>query len=193
MGIKIDARGLSCPQPVILTKRAMDDNIGEDIITVVDNPAALDNVCKLAQSQGYDYTVEENGEENTIKMTKASANCPATTISNRDVAILVRSDLFGSGNDELGAILMKSFMYALTEMDNRISHLIFMNGGVRLSVEGSPVLEHLQLLEEAGVEIMSCGTCLDFLQLKEKLAVGQITNMYTALETLTQARKSLVF
>lgn len=193
MSIKIDARGLNCPQPVILTKRVMDENLDEDIVTLVDNPAALENVCKLAKSQGYDYSVERNGEDNIITMTKACCDCMPANDNSRDVAILIKSDLFGSGNDELGRILMKSFMYALTEMSSNISHLIFMNGGVRLTTEGSPVLEHLQVLEEAGVEIMSCGTCLDFLQQKDKLLVGQVTNMYTAIETLTKAGKSLIF
>lgn len=193
MSIKVDARGLNCPQPVILTKRAMDENAGEDIVTLVDNPAALENVCKLAKSQGYDYSVEKNGEDNSITMTKACCDCTEAVANNRDVAILVKSDLFGSDNDELGGILMKSFMYALTEMSSNISHLIFMNGGVRLTTEDSPVLEHLQILEESGVEILSCGTCLDFLQLKDKLSVGQVTNMYTAIETLTKAGKSLIF
>lgn len=193
MSIKVDARGLNCPQPVILTKRAMGENAGEDIITLVDNSAALENVCKLARSQGYNYTVDNNGEEHTINMTRDCCECLEPTAETRDVAILIKSNLFGSGNDELGSILMKSFMYALTEMSNNISHLVFMNSGVLLTAEGSPVLEHLQTLEESGVEIMSCGTCLDFLQLKDKLRVGQVTNMYTALETLTDASKALIF
>jgi selenium metabolism protein YedF len=192
MSVKIDARGLNCPQPVIMTKRAMDENSTEEIVTLVNNAAALENVCKLAQSQGYTFSVAKNGEESTITMNKTGCDIPEQTL-NRELAILVKSNLFGSGNDELGAILMKSFMYALTEMGSIISHIILMNGGVRLTTEGSPVLEHLQALEEAGVEILSCGTCLDYLQLKEKLKVGQITNMYTALETLAGAGKSLIF
>jgi selenium metabolism protein YedF len=193
MSIKVDARGLNCPQPVILTKRAMDENAGEDIITLVNNTGALENVCKLAKSQGYDYSVENNGQDNCITMTKAFCDYLETNAANCDVAILVKSDLFGSGNDELGSILMKSFMYALTEMSSNLSHLIFMNGGVRLTTEGSPVLEHLQILEESGAEILSCGTCLDFLNLKEKLRVGQVTNMYTAVEIMAKAAKPLVF
>jgi selenium metabolism protein YedF len=193
MSITVDARGLYCPQPVILTKRAMDENPGQDIITLVDNPAALENVCKLAKSQGYDYIVKNNGLENSIAMTGSCSECAEAAENKREIAILVKSNLFGSGNDELGEILMKSFMYALTELSDNISHLIFMNGGVRLTTEGSPVLEHLQVLEESGVEILSCGTCLDFMQLKDKLKAGQVTNMYTAIETLTKSPKSLIF
>ncbi|HEX3011281.1 MAG TPA: sulfurtransferase-like selenium metabolism protein YedF [Syntrophomonadaceae bacterium] len=191
MSIKIDARGLNCPQPVILTKKAMDENTGEQIITLVDNPAALENVCKLAKSQGYDYNVESNNGVNTIIMAKTG--CCTKPASKQNVVILVKSNLFGSGNDELGSILMKSFMYALTELDTGLSQIIFMNEGVRLTTEGSPVLDHLQALEEQGVQILSCGTCLDFLDLKDKLEVGQVTNMYTAMETLTGADKSLIF
>lgn len=193
MSITVDARGLNCPQPVILTKRAMDENAGKDIVTMVDNPAALENVCKLARSQGYEYTVEDMGADHIINMTKADCGCAEAIKAAGDAAILVKSNLFGDGNDELGAILMKSFMYALTEMGSSIGHLVFMNTGVRLTTEGSPVLEHLQALEDQGVEILSCGTCLDFLNLKDKLKVGQVTNMYTATEILMQASKSLIF
>mgnify|MGYP000903474449 CR=1 FL=1 len=88
---------------------------------------------------------------------------------------------------------MKSFLYTLTELASRISHLIFMNGGVYLSTEGSPVLDHLRELERQGVKILSCGTCLDYFTLKEKLQVGEVTNMYDATETLLNADKTLVF
>jgi selenium metabolism protein YedF len=187
----VDARGLNCPQPVILTKRVMDENSGEAIVTLVDNPTALENVCKLATSQGYDFTVEAQGAESQIHMTQKSA--PAEpTVQKREVAVLMKSDVFGQGNDELGAVLTKGFFYTLTEMCSEIQTIIFMNGGVHLTTAGSPVVEHLQYLEQEGVQILSCGTCLDFFGKKEQLKVGQVTNMYTATEILCNAAKTLV-
>ncbi len=187
----VDARGLNCPQPVILTKRVMDENSGETIITLVDNPTALENVCKLATSQGYDFTIEAQGSESHIHMTQKSA-AAEQAVKNRELAVLVKSDLFGQGNDELGAVLTKSFFYTLTEMSSEVHTLIFMNGGVHLTTAGSPVLEHLEYLEQNGVQILSCGTCLDFFSKKEQLKVGQVTNMYTATEILYKAAKTLI-
>jgi selenium metabolism protein YedF len=85
---------------------------------------------------------------------------------------------------------MKSFLYALTQVEN-IKQMIFMNSGVFLTTEGSDVLESLKTMEESGVEILSCGTCLDYYGLKDKLAVGEVTNMYTAVELLTSAAKAV--
>jgi selenium metabolism protein YedF len=188
----VDARGLSCPQPVILTKQAMNENPGEEIVTLVDNPTALENVCKLAGSQGYTYVVETQGTENHIHMTKQAGDEIVLPVADGDLAIMVKSQYFGQGDDELGAILIKSFFYTLTEMGPELKSLIFMNGGVHLTTEGSPLLEHLQFLEQKGVQILSCGTCLDFFGLKDKLMVGQVTNMYTATEILFSADKTLV-
>jgi selenium metabolism protein YedF len=189
----VDARGLSCPQPVILTKRVMDEKSDEEIITLVDNPTSLENVCKLATSQGYRFTVEEVGSERHIHMIKESDTLNVEDASLRNSAILVKSQFFGEGSNELGAILMRSFLYTITESASRISHLIFMNSGVYLSTEGSPVLDHLRELERHGVQIWSCGTCLDYFTLKEKLQVGEVTNMYNATEALLNADKTLVF
>jgi len=193
MSRTVDARGLTCPQPVILTKRFMDENTEGEIVTLVDNPTSLENVCKLAKSQGYSFTVEEQGTEHHIHLFKESFQLTLPDDSSTDVAILIKSQIFGEGSEELGTALMKSFFYALTESAFKISHILFLNGGVYLSTEGSPVLEHLHNLEQQGVQILSCGTCLDYYSLKDKLQVGQVTNMYTIIETLGNAGKTLVF
>ncbi len=189
----VDARGLSCPQPVILTKKAMEKDDAQRITTVVDNQAALENVTKLAKSQGYDVTVEEKEGVYHIHMVRGEGEKAAKEQSNREIAVLIKSNRFGVGENELGDALMKSFLYALSELESGISHLIFMNSGVYLTTEGSPVLDHLQALSGKGVRILSCGTCLDYYGLKDKLQVGEITNMYAAVEILAQAPKSLVF
>ncbi|MGI6713280.1 MAG: sulfurtransferase-like selenium metabolism protein YedF [Bacillota bacterium] len=193
MSRTVDARGLSCPQPVILTKRVMDDNSGDEIITLVDNITSLENVCKLAKSQGYQFTVEQSGPEYHIHMVKKSDMLNIEEALSNNIAILIKSQFFGEGSDELGAVLMKNFLYTLTELASRISHLVFINSGVYLTTEGSPVLDHLRELERQGVQILSCGTCLDYFSLKEKLEVGEVTNMYNATETLLNSGKTMVF
>lgn len=187
----IDARGLSCPQPVILTKKAMDEKNGQQIITIVDNPAALENVSKLAAGQGYSFTVEEQGDGTYIRMVPGALKTVGED-TGQDLVILVKSPYFGEGDNELGTILMKSWAYTLTEMSERLKALIFMNGAVDLTTEGSPILEHLAFLQEKGVEILSCGTCLDFFNKKDLLQVGQVTNMYTAMDLLSRAGKTIV-
>ncbi len=187
----IDARGLSCPQPVILTKRAMDENSGEEIMTIVDNPAAVENVSKLAASQGYSFTVNNQENSSYIHMVKSEVETAAEDSAERDLVILVKSSHFGEGDEELGNILIKSWAYTLTEMSARLKALIFMNGGIHLTTEGSPIVEHLAFLQGNGVDILSCGTCLDFFNKKDLLQVGQVTNMYTAMELLSTAGKAI--
>lgn len=189
----VDARGLNCPEPVILTKRAMEDGVKEKITTIVDNDAAVENVSKLARSQGYDLTVERDGDCCHLHMTPGEACSDADAASDARVAVLIKSSLFGEGEPELGQVLMKSFLFSLNELEGKVAQVIFMNSGVKLTTEGSPVLEHLQALEQKDVEILSCGTCLDYYQVKDKLAVGKITNMYTAVEILTGADRALTF
>lgn len=186
----IDARNLTCPQPVIMTKKAMDQEPNANLITIVSEKVAQENVSKLAVSQGYQVETEEKEDGIYLYLNKTNGNISVAQEKD-DVAILVTNQFFGQGSEELGQILMKSFLYTLTEMGDAIKTLIFMNSGVYLTCEDSPVLEHLRVLEENDVEILSCGTCLDFYKVKEKLAVGKITNMYTAMETLTSASKSI--
>ncbi len=183
----IDARGLSCPQPVILTKKGLDES--DEVTTIVDNRTALENVKKLAKSKNCSVQVVEKEGEYHLLISKGSSE-PQHTIDQGSVAVLITGSLFGNGDEELGKILMKSFLYTLTQMDN-LKHLIFMNSGVLLTTEGSGVLDLLKALEESGVEILSCGTCLDFYELKDKLAVGKVTNMYTAVELIASAPKSI--
>ncbi|MDD2422144.1 MAG: sulfurtransferase-like selenium metabolism protein YedF [Heliobacteriaceae bacterium] len=187
----IDACGLACPQPVVLTKKAL--AALPDALTVkVDNPAARENVVKLAASEGYAATVTEKDGTFELVLAKAGAGVKAAGPVG-EMAILVKSNRFGEGDPKLGEVLMKSFMFVLTESDLPLKHLIFMNKGVFLTTEGSELLGYLAALEDQGVAILSCGTCLDYYGLQEKLAVGKVTNMYTALEIMGAAAKTLVF
>lgn len=184
----IDARGLNCPEPVILAKRQIDRG-DEQIVVLVDNRAARQNVGKLGSSRGYEVTVVEEGDQFKIILHKGALDEDAATPPT-GVAVLIKGDVFGEADRELGQILMKNLLYTLNEIEG-IEHIIFMNRAVHLTTEGSPVLEHLESLQEKGISILSCGICLDFYQKKQQLAVGTITNMYTAMEILAQSAKTL--
>lgn len=188
----IDARDLACPEPVILTKKAMDGGL-VNLTTIVNQDAALENVSRLAKSQGYNIDVEQVGSDSHIHMNKGSGLEEDQQEVQGDVAILISSRLFGQGEEELGQILMKSFIYALNELDPRIKNMIFVNAGVFLTTEGSPVIEQLSALEKRGVEVLSCGTCLDFYGLKDRLLVGKTTNMYSIVEIMTSSSRALTF
>lgn len=192
MTIKIDARGLACPGPVIRTKEVMEKFPEEIVVTLVDNQAAKENISRLAKKFGYLVTVTETDSDFQVTMEKDITSCSLDadeSMNSAETVYFIASDRLGEGGDALGEVLMKSFFYALAQTKPYPQAIVLMNGGVRLSSEGSEVLEHIQLLEQAGVEILSCGTCLDYFGLKEKLQVGSISNMYTILETLNGAGK----
>lgn len=190
--IEVDARGQACPKPVIMTKREL-DNIEEGIVvTIVDNEVAKNNVSKLAKSLGYEYTVEDKSEnEYVITIVKGEGEVKveenAPKMQTGDRVVVFSSKTMGKGSEELGEILVKSFIYTLTESTPYPSTMIFYNGGVYLTCEGSPVLEDLKKLEKEGVEIISCGTCLDYYNLKDKLQVGEVSNMYTIYDKMRNA------
>jgi selenium metabolism protein YedF len=195
MSVNVDARGLDCPQPVIATKKAL-ESIVEGIVTViVDNAVAKENVLKFAVANGCGVSVEEQDGHFYLRITKGTGAAPSQTTpqpateQGRSLVYLMKQDTLGHGSTELGAVLIKAFFFSLLETQPLPATLLFLNSGVRLTVEGSPVLEHLQQLEKQGVAVFACGTCLDYYQLKDKLAVGTVTNMYTILEKMSQAAK----
>ncbi len=194
MIIQVDARGLACPQPVINTKKALDGMSDGVVLTIVDNAVARDNVVKYARSAACTVSVEEKAGEFHMKIVKGNGlNPEERAIDTDETVLLFTSEGLGRGDDGLGKLLSKNFFYALTESNPLPKKILFLNGGVRLAVEGSEALEHLRKLASLGVEILSCGICLDYLGLKEKLAVGQITNMYSTVEALCQAKKVISF
>lgn len=191
---EVDARGQACPRPVIMTKKALDEIKEGVVTTIVDNEVAKENVSKLAKSSGYEFQVQKgNDNEYYIHITKGEVEEVNVCIPNtfKDMTIAFSSNVMGKGSEELGKILIKSFIYALTESTPYPAALVFYNGGVQLTSEGSEVLDDLQKLADQGVEILSCGTCLDFYGLKEKLSVGSVTNMYTILEKLKNATNTI--
>jgi selenium metabolism protein YedF len=187
----VDCRGLSCPQPVIQTKQAL-EKTGK-VTIIVDNPTARDNVARFGKSQGGMVAIDEKKDGIYITIAKSKdgkrrEKTPATKAASTGPAVVViPGDQMGRGEEELGHILIRSFLHALTEVSGKPDIMIFFNTGVKLTVKESEVLEDLQALEKNGVEILICGTCLDYFNLKEKIAVGQVSNMYTIAETMLAA------
>ena len=193
--ITVNAMGDNCPIPVINTKKAIAALTGPETIEVlVDNEIAVQNVTKMASGSGGKVTSEKLGDAEfkvTIEMEGAPAADEAEAVCVPDArdntVVVVSSDRMGSGNDELGKVLIKGFIFAVTQLDTLPKTMLFYNGGATLTTEDSDSLEDLKSLEAQGVEIMTCGTCLDYYGLKDKLAVGTVTNMYSIVETMAKA------
>ncbi|GAB4258327.1 sulfurtransferase-like selenium metabolism protein YedF [Deferrisoma sp.] len=186
---RLDCTGLACPEPVLRTKAAL-EKLGEGVLTVrVDNPASRDNVERFARSQGCTARATEagpgiwdveivKGYQCSVEAQEARATQPAAPV------FLVLSDVIGP-EPELGKILMKSFLGTVAQADPRPARMLFLNRGVHLTTEGSSVLDVIREIEAAGVEVFSCGTCLEFFGKREALRVGRVTSMYDTVETLT--------
>ena len=192
--IKIDAMGLACPLPVIQTKKAL-KNIEENgsVETMVDNESSMENLLKMAKEMGLESDYDKVEEyKYRVVITKGEGGTiidSNDTASNEKMVIAISSDKMGEGIDELGDVLMTGFIYTLTEMDIMPTTVLFYNGGAKLTVEGAPTLEDLKTLDKMGVEILTCGTCLNYYNLGDKLAVGEVSNMYTIIERLQGADK----
>ena len=189
--ITVNAMGDNCPIPVIKTKKAIAALTGPETIEVlVDNEIAVQNVTKMASGSGGKVTSEKLGDAE-FKVTIEMEGAPAAEDDAEDdnTVVVISSDRMGTGNDELGKVLIKGFIFAVTQLDKLPKTMLFYNGGATLTTEGSDSLEDLKSLEAQGVEIMTCGTCLDYYGLKDKLAVGSVTNMYSIVETQAKATK----
>ena len=189
----IDCCGLDCPEPVIRTKQALENNPGAAISIVVDNETARENVLRFARNQGRKAEWEEKnglfnisitGDAKTIDQKKM--NEVSTGLVENPV-LFFSNDQLGSGSRELGELLMRNFIYTLTKREVPPKALVFMNSGVKLCVEGSSSLEELRFFEDQGITILVCGTCLDYYEMKEKLLVGQVSNMYDIADLLLDA------
>jgi len=192
----IDCRGRACPQPVIETKKALEESGEDEIQIIVDNPASRENVRRFAESQGHKVTVSEEKEgfiltiqgKRTVSST-APGGQEQKKIAAGETLIFLDSDSMGRGSEELGMVLIRSFFHTLEQSNLEIDKIIFVNSGVKLACEESPVLEELINLGRKKVKILCCGTCLDYLGLKGRLQVGNVSNMYEILTSLSQAGK----
>lgn len=207
--ITINAMGDICPIPVVKTKKALGELEGPgEIEVLVDNETAVKNVTKMAKSSGASAESEQLGEKKYRVLITVGETASAQLINSGSgkahqmqsqpesgsgcrtcigTVVAVGSDRMGEGSEELGHILMKSFIFALTQLDDLPDKILFYNGGAKITIEGSESLADLKSLEEQGVEIMTCGTCLDYYGIKDKLAIGSVTNMYSIAETLQGA------
>lgn len=205
--VMVNAMGDACPIPVIKTKKAIQALTEPDTIEVlVDNEIAVKNVSKMAASEGGSVSAEQLGEgeykvtivisdKKSSQAEDGQADLDSETVciddccTEKNTIVVIASDRMGEGNDELGKVLIKGFIFAVTQLEELPKTLLFYNGGATLTTEGSESLADLKLLEEQGVEILTCGTCLDYYGLKDKLCVGNVTNMYTIVETMNAADK----
>ncbi len=179
----VDARGLACPQPVILTRQALERSQQDRITAVVDNETARDNIVKMARSLSCGVEVDQRGDDFYIAITKPEDFGTALE-PQENLLFLVASDSLGRGSEDLGKLLMKNLFYTLSEQGGLGKVIIFLNSGVKLACTGSPALDFLFELQQDGAEIFACGTCLDYFKLKDQLSVGQVTNLYTILDYL---------
>lgn len=189
----IDARGLACPQPVILTRTAMKNNSEIDIL--VDNETALENIKRLAENSCWTFNSVTSGGHYKITLTSGGTqilNSPERNLKDminsiNNTVVVFSSDKMGRGDDELGSLLIKAFIHTLTSLDRLPSTIIFYNTGVKLTAEGSGVTDDLDFLHEKGTEILICGTCLNYFNISDKVKAGTVSNMFDILNTLNNA------
>jgi len=192
----VNATGLACPQPVVLAKRAIETS--EQVKLIVDNETALENVTRLGTKLGCEVKTEakESGLFEIMLTRKAgvalssenvNVSCDTSAAVSGLFVIVCSEDKMGRGNDELGSVLIRAFFHTVAEQVERPDIIIFYNTGVRLTVQGSEVLEDLKALSDKGVEILVCGTCLNYFNIKEQLGVGIVSNMYDIAGTMSRA------
>ena len=194
----IDCKGMACPLPVVNAKKAAEELHAGDVLTVlVDNEIAVQNLTRFGEHKGFAVSAEKKGEKeyavimtvsNTVVAETKEEEVACVVDSRRKGMLVVLSaNTMGTGDSKLGTSLMKAFVFALTKQDQLPDTILCYNTGAYLTCEGADTLEDMKLLESEGVTILTCGTCLDFYGLKEKLAVGGATNMYDIVERMEKA------
>ena len=187
----VDARGLPCPQPVIMTRNALQES--DAVTTIVDNETSQHNVTRMAEKSGCTVRAEELDDGIYLHMAREATPLentvpqPVGPAGEGPLVLTIPDESMGRGEPELGQILVRGFFHTLGEIEPLPTTIIFFNSGVKLVVEGSPVLEDLLSLRDKGIEILVCGTCLDYFGLKDTIAVGEVSNMYTIAETMLGA------
>lgn len=200
----IDARGLACPAPVLQAKAAVEQDGLTELSVLVDNEAAKQNVCRFLESAGFAVEAEKQGDDFVVNATLVSPrdtsgiempSCPVTPATagpaagKQKLMVMCATDRIGYGDDELGQKLMISFLKTLGEMHDELWRLVFVNNGVKLTIDGSAVLDALKAYEAAGLQILVCGTCLTHFDLLDKKAVGETTNMLDIVTAMQLADK----
>ena len=196
----IDARGIACPLPVVNAKKAAEAMRSGDMLTVlVDNEIAVQNLQRFAAHRGCEAVAQKRAEKEYAVVIRIAGGAQAKEdeaqtdetcapdMRRRGMVVVLSANVMGTGDEKLGKALMKAFVFALTKQDRLPETILCYNGGAYLTCEGADALEDLRALEAEGVNIRTCGTCLDFYGLKDKLAVGSVTNMYEIVECMESA------
>jgi len=192
---EIDCRGLACPAPVLQTKEALEREHPQVIKVVVDNEASKENVARFMTSQKLMVSIQEVGKEFHVTGTVVGAPVPEIPSAkkgeegHRKIMVMVTNDCMGHGDDVLGAKLMLSFLKTLKEMGEELWRLVFVNNGVKMTIEGSEVLPVIQEHEKGGIHILVCGTCLTHFNLLDQKQVGETTNMLDIVTAMQLADK----
>ena len=192
---EIDARGLACPAPVLQTKAALQEESPNGVRVVVDNAASQQNVQRFLESQGFQTVLEQVGSDYVI-----IGNCDSISFIQphlltethgdcKKIMVMCASDRLGFGDDALGLKLMANFLRTLKEMGDELWRLVFVNNGVKLTIDRSDVLDELKAYESEGLKILVCGTCLDHFNLLEYKRVGETTNMLDIVTAMQLADK----
>ena len=196
----IDCKGLACPMPVIRTKKYFDLEDSKEALVIVDNEVAKNNILRLAkgihlnssfiEEEGIYKIQLSRGEIKDVQVSKINEALDNIYVPSAPT-ILVATNLLGNGDDKLGETLMKVYINTLAESEILPKNLMFINGGVKLTCTGSDVLDSLNSMKEKGVNIISCGACLDFYNLKEELRVGEIGNMYQIIDLMNRSGNTI--
>lgn len=199
--ISLDCKGLPCPQPVLRCKEAVEKDGPAQLVVIVDNEAAKENVSRFLTMQGYVVKAEKSGPDFVVTgLRENGAECEECKVmteselegADKDkILVFIPTDVIGSGDDTLGGNLMYNFMVTLKELGDELWRIILVNGGVKLAVPGSRCLEELQKLEKNGVSILVCGTCLEFFGLTDQRGVGDVTNMLDVVTSFQLATKTI--
>jgi selenium metabolism protein YedF len=196
----IDCKGLQCPEPVLRTRDALDSMASGIAEVVVDNEISKNNVERFGRSQGCDVSVSEDGQNFRVIITKEKSSQPEKDSPPADkyvcqipsgggLVYVISSNTMGMGDDELGWGLLQTYIQTIKEVFPLPSKIFFYNTGVLLTSRESGILRYIQELEDAGVEIFSCGTCIDFFNKSDKVLVGKLTNMFEIMDSMVRADK----
>ena len=201
---EIDARGLSCPAPVLLTKNTIETEKTEQVRIILDNEASGQNVSRFLSSKNFSVSMDKQGDDiivtGTVREGGISKEEDAPVIcdifekdhqqkQNKKIMVMISSNCLGRGDDELGGKLVINFIKTLKEMGNELWRLVFVNSGVKLTIENADTLDDLIELEKNAIKILVCGTCLDHFKLLEKKRVGETTNMLDIVTSMQLSDK----